>query len=241
MYLWRSVPGQTSLDTFIHTVVSLHVQHVGHIGLPPIQYCNSRVATMSSMWYIGDVLHIWNLHMSCLRMRVCVCVRVWPCVSAYVPVFPRVTECVRVCSRVTVYVRVSACVRVWQCLTACDRLCLRVSACVRVCRRVSACVLVWPRVGAPVRVRECAYGHTRTHTHTDTHEHIHTRMRTHDMRKFHTWRTWPMWPTYWTWYRRVNYNVVLAETYDLHTGHRSDAWTTILYWWNTYVTYMLDM
>ena len=30
----------------------------------------------------------------------------------------------------------------------------------------------------------------------------------------------PMWPTYWTWYRRVNHNIVLLEDLcDLHTGH----------------------
>ena len=37
------------LDTFIHMVVSLHVQYVGHIGLPPMQNYSSRVDTMSSM------------------------------------------------------------------------------------------------------------------------------------------------------------------------------------------------
>ena len=49
LYLSRSVPSQTSLGTFFHMVVSLHVQYVGHTGLPPIQNCSSRVATMSSM------------------------------------------------------------------------------------------------------------------------------------------------------------------------------------------------
>ena len=40
----------------------------------------------------------------------------------------------------------------------------------------------------------------------------------------------------------VNYNFVLPEDlWDLHYGHGSDAWTTILYWRKNYVTYILDM
>ena len=49
LYLSRSGPTFTSLDTFIHMAVSLHVQYVGHT-------C--------------QVLHVENLHMSCVRMHV---------------------------------------------------------------------------------------------------------------------------------------------------------------------------
>ena len=58
----RFVPSLTSLDMFIHMVVSLHVQYVGHIG---------------------HVLHVWNLHMSCVCMYAFVCSCVSPCVRMY--------------------------------------------------------------------------------------------------------------------------------------------------------------
>ena len=45
----RSTPIFTSLDTFIHMVVSRHVQYVVHTG---------------------HVLRVGNLHTSCVRMRV---------------------------------------------------------------------------------------------------------------------------------------------------------------------------
>ena len=46
---------------------------------------------------IGHVLHVWNLHMSFVRMRVhmCVCPYVFVCVRVY--------ECVRVCQARQVY------------------------------------------------------------------------------------------------------------------------------------------
>ena len=44
LYLSRSGPSFTSLNTFIHMAVSLHIQYVAHTG---------------------HVLHVGNLHMSC--------------------------------------------------------------------------------------------------------------------------------------------------------------------------------
>ena len=84
LYLWRSVSTQTSLDTFTHKVVSLHVRYVGHIS---------------------HVLYVCNSHMSGVRVRVHVRVhvrvrvRMCPCVCTYVFV------CVRVCPNVYACVR----------------------------------------------------------------------------------------------------------------------------------------
>ena len=56
---------------------------------------------MSSIYIgrIGHVLHVWNLHMSCVRMRVHVRVRV----RVPVRVCSCVPECVRVCQARQVY------------------------------------------------------------------------------------------------------------------------------------------
>ena len=68
------------MDTFIHMVVTFHIQYVGHID---------------------HVLHLCNLHMSCVRVhvrvRVRVRVRVCQRVSVCVCGCPYVYVCVRVC------------------------------------------------------------------------------------------------------------------------------------------------
>jgi len=78
--MWRSVRSLTSLDTFIHMVVPLHVPYVGHII---------------------HIIHVWNLHMSWVRMHVCACASAFVCVCMCVRI--RVCACVRVCPCVYVY------------------------------------------------------------------------------------------------------------------------------------------
>ena len=66
--------------------------------------------------------------MSCLRLRVCMCVRICQRVAARV----RVRDFVRVCPHLSAFVRV------------CPRVCPRVPVCVRECDRVSVFVRVSP-------------------------------------------------------------------------------------------------
>ena len=121
-------------------------------------------------WPIQIKIFRYNInaiHILC----VCVCVRVWVCVCAFVCMRVSVCACVRacmcafvcvcvcVCVRVSVCVRACLCVRARLCACVCLCECARVRLCVRVCvyARVCVCVreVVCTRASVCVRARLC--------------------------------------------------------------------------------------
>ena len=122
-------------------MLMLVVQYVGHITLPPIQNCSSRVATMSRMQFTPVTFSTQGTYIC--RARAYVSAFVCRC-----RVCPRVSTCDRVCPRVFVCPRVTACVHKCSRVTACVLKYWRVTACVHKCSRVTAC----PQVFACVRM-----------------------------------------------------------------------------------------
>ena len=166
----------TILSTFMHMVVSLHVQYVGHIGLPttnivvqaslPCQAYRSYRSSTNTKLQFKRRYHVQYVgHIGLVPLRALLFTWRYHCKSimlfsydtfstdgtyirrAWACVCVFVWMCAFVCACVFVCPRVSVCVRM--CVSACVRVCPCVFVCflrVRVCPCVSGCVPVCPYV-----------------------------------------------------------------------------------------------